>query len=235
MPKVYRLEDMDAYQLPLAHIGLLPFGSLEQHDNLPLNTDTRIARCITSRIAPVLSETSTLDVIIYPPLTYGYSPEWDGMPGTVSIPMATVYGFLASIVEAASRNGARLFAVINAHSGNTGLLQASAPPAASAAGVPVIVLDIHKLLKECGAGPAGHACRVERALLRLCGYPVPPEPLNVESREIMPGVYHPANRRVYALEPPQVLEPTEETIDCITRLAAGIIDKVIRGAGKGVP
>lgn len=235
MPNVYKLEELNSYTIPRPHIAIIPFGSTEQHDNLPLSTDTLIASCITRKIADKLTHKTGIDVIVYPQMPYGHSPEWNGSPGTITVPPDILQAVLTSIAKSASSAGARILIAVNAHGGNTGILNAAAPHAATKAGIPIMVLDIHKTLKECGAGPVGHACDVERALLKLCGHDVPEKPTKTLYGRIVSGIYNPPNSRIYALQPENTAKPDVNTMKCIVEKATGIISELLEGKLRGIP
>ncbi len=164
-----------AYTLNLQAVYIIPVGSLEQHDNLPLGTDTLIAECISWRIRDRLAGEG-LDAVVLPPLFYGFSPEWAGYPGTVTLSMEAFCSTIVSIVNSLTIQGVKRIVFLNGHGGNSSVLRAciqnQIPELPDQAVIGVI--DYYRYLKV----KLGHACRVERSILRFCGIETPGEPEN---------------------------------------------------------
>ncbi len=164
-----------AYTLNPEAVHVIPVGSLEQHDNLPLGTDTLIAECISWRVRDRLSGEG-LDAVVLPPLFYGFSPEWAGYPGTVTLSMEAFCSTIVSIVNSLTFQGVRRIVFLNGHGGNSNILRACIQnqipelPDQTVIGV----IDYYRYLKA----KLGHACRVERSILRFCGIEAPGEPEN---------------------------------------------------------
>jgi creatinine amidohydrolase len=91
---------------------ILLTGATEQHAYLSLLTDI----LIPSRIALAVAERE--QVIIAPPLNFGYSRYFANFPGTISLARATFERVLLEIVECLLHQGFRRFFVLNGHGGN---------------------------------------------------------------------------------------------------------------------
>jgi creatinine amidohydrolase len=94
----------------------VPLGSTEQHGpHLPLDTDTRIAVELASRLTAARG-----DVVVAPALAYGSSGEHAGFPGTLSIGQEALERVLVELVR--SVTDADGFAagvvLVNGHGGN---------------------------------------------------------------------------------------------------------------------
>ncbi|MEN2999948.1 MAG: creatininase family protein [Acidilobaceae archaeon] len=106
-------------------IAVLPLGSLEQHCEGPLGFDSLVAERLAWRACEELERRGKLCVIL-PTLHYGFSPEWSEVRGTISLDLKTYSSLLSSILEALFKVGFRRIALLNAHGGNAGLLEAIA-------------------------------------------------------------------------------------------------------------
>jgi len=98
-------------------------GSTEQHGpHLPLCTDVYIPLGIAERVA------SRINLIIAPPITYGYYSQvrsgggGENFPGTTSLRSVTLVGFLTDVFNALTRHGFRRFLVLSGHYENSQLI-----------------------------------------------------------------------------------------------------------------
>ncbi len=140
---------------------VVPVGSLEQHCEAPVGADSLIAEAVARR-ACLRVEARGIPCVVLPVIAYGYSPEWRGTPGTISLSVQAFTGVVKSLVESLAEWGVSRIAFVNGHGGNSGLLEAGAREAARRAGVAVAVIDYWRV-----AGlRLGHCDGVEEALLR---------------------------------------------------------------------
>jgi creatinine amidohydrolase len=103
-------------------VVLLPVGALEQHGaHLPVGTDALTVEAVCLRAA----ERAEDDVLVAPPLAYGFSPHHVRFGATVSLSLETFVALVREVV-AALREWAPRVVVVNGHGGNRGPLTALA-------------------------------------------------------------------------------------------------------------
>jgi creatinine amidohydrolase len=147
--------------------ALIPLGSMEQHCRLPVGLDCLIAERLSwlaaGRAEELLGRSPAFAVA--PPLCYGFSPEWAGLPGTLSLPAPLLHETLTSVIGGLAGWGFRVVVILNGHGGNTPVARAAAAEAAYRHGVRVVPLDYWR--------PAGlrlgHACDVEESIAAQLG------------------------------------------------------------------
>ncbi len=102
-------------------VVVLPLASIEQHGpHLPVYTDSLIAMEVLRRTIALLPE--EMLVWCLPLLPYGKSNEHTGFPGTISLTSETLMRVLTEIAESISRSGFKRFVILNAHGGNSELV-----------------------------------------------------------------------------------------------------------------
>jgi creatinine amidohydrolase len=102
----------------------LPMGSMEQHGpHLPLNTDAVLAEAFTHRIVERWGE--AYDLWQLPGVPVGLSREHDWAPGTLSLSISGMTGYLRDLGREIARSlPARNLLIVNGHGGNRGILEA---------------------------------------------------------------------------------------------------------------
>jgi creatinine amidohydrolase len=102
----------------------LPMGSMEQHGpHLPLNTDAVLAEAFTHRIVERWGE--AYDLWQMPGVPVGLSREHDWAPGTLSLSISGMIGYLRDLGREIARSlPARNLLIVNGHGGNRGILEA---------------------------------------------------------------------------------------------------------------
>ncbi len=105
-----------------ACIVIVPIGSIEQQGlHLPLGADSEVVYHIAIKLAEKALEKG-LDVVVTPPLYYGYSQEHMDYPGTISLRAETLISVLYDICASLIQHGAKRILILNGHGGNKGLL-----------------------------------------------------------------------------------------------------------------
>lgn len=119
---------------------LLPVGAIlkEHGPHLPLNTDYLLARELARRVS-LLTE-----VIVCPPLTFGYYPAFVRFPGSTHLAADTFREMVEQVVQSLFQNGARRFVILNTGVSTTGPLTIAANNLV-AQNIPVALANILEL------------------------------------------------------------------------------------------
>jgi creatinine amidohydrolase len=97
---------------------LFPAGSIEQHGpHLPVETDSRLVYEVASRAAARVAD--RVNLLVTPPLYFGYSTHHRTFPGTMTLGGATYTRVLVELCESLIRNGFRRIFILNGHGGNS--------------------------------------------------------------------------------------------------------------------
>lgn len=88
---------------------LVPIGAIlkEHGPHLPLNTDYLLARDLARRIA------EQTEVLVCPPLTFGYYPAFVHFPGSTNLSADTFREMVEQIIGSLAQNGAQRFVILN--------------------------------------------------------------------------------------------------------------------------
>lgn len=119
---------------------LLPIGAIlkEHGPHLPLNTDYLLARALAQRVA------EQTDVLVCPPIPFGYYPAFVQFPGSVNLSADTFRETVEQIVLSLSKNGAQRFVILNTGVSTTAPL-AIAANNLIAQGIPIALAHILEL------------------------------------------------------------------------------------------
>jgi len=176
------LTDIAGIESPVV---IVPFGSTEQHCSAPLGTDYIIADALAEQVCDRIEEYG-LNCILAHGLPYGFSPEWGGCPGTISLRLETIVSIVKDILDSLDAMKPGLIVFLNGHGGNSTPLEAAVREWVSTRnpGYPVLVVDYWRVtgLK------LGHCDPVEEELLsQVLDKPVKcrcQEMLTIESKGI---------------------------------------------------
>lgn len=97
---------------------VLPCGSTEQHSrHLPTSVDTLRSKHLTEELAEAAPR-HDLDLLVLPPLPYGYSEHHLTFAGTVTLGAETYQAVIVEIGRSVLGHGADRFLITNFHAGN---------------------------------------------------------------------------------------------------------------------
>lgn len=100
-------------------VVVVPTGSIEQHGpHLPLKVDIAHADHIARKVC------EKTNMLVTPPLNFGYSETWKRYPGTISFSQKTFRAALRDICNSLIRGGFRKIFILNGHNGNLIAIQA---------------------------------------------------------------------------------------------------------------
>lgn len=147
-------------------IAVVPVGSIEQHCELPVGLDCIIAERLAWLACERLEEKHGHKCAVAPAICYGFSSEWSRSPGTISLPLTVFTGLLKTVISGLARWGFRRLVILNAHGGNSGLIEAVAQEAVQELeGIVVAKIDYWRV-----AGiDLGHASTIEASIARELG------------------------------------------------------------------
>jgi creatinine amidohydrolase len=124
MKKIF-LSDMTHIEvkerLKVTDIAVVPIGSTEQHGpHLPLKTDIFIPFEIAKRAAEKVID--KVDLVITPPLSFGYCPSNIPFSGSISLTSTTFLNLVRDVCNSLIYHGFRRIVLFNGHGTNRSLL-----------------------------------------------------------------------------------------------------------------
>lgn len=154
-------QELDKARKKAKGVAIVPVGSTEQHGyHLPLGTDTMVAMTLAEAAAELTN------VVVTPPVWFGWSPHHMVLPGTVTIRPEVLTELLFDVFASLSQHGFNKIIAINGHRiVNISWMQIAAERAQRELGIKILLADPAWLSKEIiaklGYGPVGHAEEIE--------------------------------------------------------------------------
>ncbi len=151
-------------------VVVLPVGSTEQHGHhLPIDVDAKLA----SSVVYEAGRRSPEDMLILPPVAYGYTHHVMDFPGTINIEPTTFVRFLIDIGRSVAYHGFQRIIIINGHGSNHPLVEQAARQITLQTGALCLNLSWWQLVadywnKEVRTsvipGGCAHACELETSM-----------------------------------------------------------------------
>ncbi|MBC8536123.1 creatininase family protein [Feifania hominis] len=154
-------------------IVVLPIAAHEQHGkHLPIGTDTLILEGVIQSFEKNVP--AQMDVLVLPTIAVGKSNEHMSFCGTLTYSLDTLIAMLRDMAKSVARHGFEKFVMLNAHGGNTDVLNAVARDMRDDYGLRPFVIDWWftdfwaDLMKDIQQSPRDgvfHACELETSLI----------------------------------------------------------------------
>ncbi len=101
-------------------VVILPVGATEQHGHhLPLDVDHRIVYSVCLEVG----RRSNGNVLVMPPVNYGYCHHVMDFPGTINIQMEHFINYCLDITKSVAYHGFKRIVIVNGHGSNEPLVQ----------------------------------------------------------------------------------------------------------------
>lgn len=149
---------------------ILPVGAIEQHGpHLPVNVDV----CDAYEIAKIVARRER-NVLVAPPVWWGYSPYHARLAGTISLRPDTFLAILQDVCDGILAHGFRKLFILNGHGGNRSLIgvavfecmRRTGISIASASFWDMAAAEIAKI-RDSPIGGMSHACELETSMQLL--------------------------------------------------------------------
>ncbi|MGH2557758.1 MAG: creatininase family protein [Thermomicrobiales bacterium] len=149
-------------------VVVLPVGSVEQHGHhLPLDVDFR---CATT-ICLAAGERAPADMLVMPPVNYGYCHHVMDFPGTINVEPTTFVNLLVDITRSVAYHGFKKIVLVNGHGSNMPLVEQAGRQTnlqtdaiCCTLGWWHLVTDYWNSIRESGRGGCAHACELETSV-----------------------------------------------------------------------
>ncbi len=151
-------------------VVVLPVGSTEQHGHhLPIDVDAKLA----SSVVYEAGRRSPEDMLILPPVAYGYTHHVMDFPGTINIEPTTFVKFLIDIGRSAAYHGFTRIMIVNGHGSNHPLVEQAARQITLQTSALCLNLSWWQLVAEYWnkevrtsviPGGCAHACELETSM-----------------------------------------------------------------------
>ena len=148
---------------------VLPVGSVEQHGHhLPLDVDFRLA----SSVCQAAGKQSPADMLVMPPVSYGYCHHVMDFPGTINVEPTTFVRLLLDITRSVAYHGFKRIVIVNGHGSNHPLVEQAGRQTCLQTDAVCCTLSWWQLVADywnrevrtSGRGGCAHACELETSM-----------------------------------------------------------------------
>ncbi len=176
--RTYCLEELSWPQAQAAieagAMAILPVGSLEQHGrHLAVNTDNVLGDAIAEASAQG-AVARGLNVLLCPPLHYGYTMHNMDFPGTMTLRTETLLAVGVDLITSLVHHGCKKIVLLNSHGSNWSILDLVGrqvmnrhPDVLVAAIFPIkmAAAELEELREAKQTGGMSHGCELETSLM----------------------------------------------------------------------
>jgi creatinine amidohydrolase len=151
-------------------VVILPIAAIEQHGHhLPLDVDNRLV----TEIALGAGSRSPADILVLPPVHFGYCHHVMDLPGTITIEPTTFTNYLHDIGKSVAHHGFKRMIMINGHGSNAPLVELAARQTLLQTGMLCASLSWWQLIADYWntevresvmPGGSAHACELETSV-----------------------------------------------------------------------
>ena len=151
-------------------VVILPVAAIEQHGHhLPIDVDNRL---VTS-VCLEAGARSPADILVMPPVHYGYCHHVMDFPGTITIEPSTFTKYLVDIGLSVAHHGFERFIIVNGHGSNGPLVEMAGRQINLRSGLTTATLSWWQLVSEFWnaelrestvPGGCSHACELETSM-----------------------------------------------------------------------
>lgn len=146
---------------------IIATGAIEQHGpHLPVDTDISCSYELAKRIAEEME-----NVLVAPPVWWGYAPMNSGFPGLLTVRIETFLDLLRDICTSMLDQGFRKIFLLNGHGPNEDLLRLLVQDIRRTHDVPIACASWYDLaaeeiqrVRDSGMGGIGHAGELETSM-----------------------------------------------------------------------
>lgn len=148
---------------------VLPIGSVEQHGyHLPLDVDVRCANSVCQAAGVASPE----DMLVMPPVSYGYCNHVMDFPGTITVEPTTFVSMLVDITRSVAYHGFKRIVLVNGHGSNHPLVDQAARQTNLQTDALCLSVSWWELIAQywndevrtSGHGGSAHACELETSM-----------------------------------------------------------------------
>jgi creatinine amidohydrolase len=149
-------------------VVILNVSATEDHGpHMPLDTDTVLGMAVANGVAERLPD----EVLVMPPIPYGFNEHHKDFPGVIWIQPETLIAFITDVTKSLAHHGFRRILLLNSHGSNHPVLDLAARKTVIETGVICVSASYWNLcadkineIRASEDGGIAHACEFEAAI-----------------------------------------------------------------------